>query len=89
MLERKPDEIAEIKRESHFGHGQERFERPVFARAPGLGFAFDSILGRASKVRLMIKNRFEHRTCVVEGKSNPERQQTRQEQNLLLPGARM
>src|SRR5919198_3080556 len=49
----------------------------------------DAVFGRAGEIGLVIDQRLQNSARVVERKANAERKQTRQEQDLLEPGAGM
>ena len=89
MGNREANEIGEIDRKRHLRDRQKRLERHVFARTPWLRFAFNSILRRARKIGLMIKDRLEHRSGVIERKTNAQREQTGQEKDFFHPAVRV
>ena len=89
MSDREPDEISKIETEGQFGEGQTRLKRAIFTLPPRLGPALDPVLRRPRKIRFVIENRFQNGARVVEGKSNAEREQARQEQHLFHPGPGM
>ena len=89
VRDREPDEITEIDGETDFGDGQERFQRHVFASAPGLRLSLDPIFRCARKIGLVIEDRFEHGAGIIERKTDAQRKQARQKQDFLHPSARM
>jgi hypothetical protein len=68
-----PDKVTEINGKCHFRNRQERFERSVFASAPGLRFALDAILWCAGKIGVMVEDSFEDGARVVERQADAER----------------
>ena len=89
MHDREPDEVGEIETEGQLGDRQTRFDRPIFAAAPGLRPALNSVFGRARETRLVIEDRFQHGAGVVERKTDAERKQTWKKQHLFHPAPRM
>src|SRR5205814_8829307 len=89
VLDGEPDEVGEVKRERHFGQGQKRFERHVFAGTPRLGFALDPVLRGAGKIRFMIEDRFQDGAGIIDRETNAEGEERGQEEDFLHPGARM
>src|SRR5438445_11921564 len=85
MGNREANEVSEINCKRHLRDRQKRLKRHVFARTPWLRFAFNSILRRARKIGLMIKDRLEHRSGVIERKTNAQCEQAWQEKNSFHP----
>src|SRR5581483_6978021 len=80
-----PDEVAEIDRETQLRDGQRRFKRAIAARSPALGATLDSIFRCPSKIGFVIKNGLQNGAGIVQGKTYPQRKQTREEQHLFHP----
>ena len=89
MRNREPKEVGKVNREAQLRQRQRRLERSVFAASPRLRFAFDTVLGRAREIGLVIEDSFKHSARVVEREANTQGEQTGQEKNFLHPRSRM
>src|SRR6266542_2081487 len=85
MRDREYHEVREINCETHFSQGKGRFERPVFAAAPCLGPSFNAILGCAREVGFVVDERFQNCSSVIERKTDSQRKQAWQKENLFHP----
>ena len=89
MCDREPNEVGKVKREDHLRDREERFERHVFAATPRLGFALDAVFRGAGEIRFVIEDGFENRASVIQGKTDAECEEGRQEEDFFHPGARI
>jgi hypothetical protein len=89
VLNCEPNKVGEIEGESHLRDREKRLEGHVLAVAPGLRFPFDTVFRRAGEIRFVIENSFENGPRIIKRKTDAEREQARQEQDFLHPGARM
>jgi hypothetical protein len=89
VLNREPNKVAKVKREGHLRDREKRLKGHVFAAAPGLRLALDTVFGRAGEVRFVIENGFENSARIIKGETDAEREQARQEQDFPHPGPRM
>src|ERR1700680_3930689 len=74
VLNREPNKVAKVKREGHLRDREKRLKGHVFAAAPGLRLALDTVFGRAGEVRFVIENGFENSARIIKGETDAERE---------------
>src|SRR5450432_4555918 len=74
VLNREPNKVGKIERESHFCDREKRLERHVSATTPRLRFMLDAVFRRAAEIGLVIEDGFENGARIVKREANSERE---------------
>ena len=65
VLNREPNKVGEVKPEGHFRDREKRLKGHVFAVAPWLRFALDTVFGRPREIRFAVENGFENSARII------------------------